>query len=132
MARSVLSVALYWLFLWKQWNLFLIALKWWQHQKTRRDTFDDAGHGVIMALFELWIVLKGRNLTQRKSTNEIWLTFFNGRYIIVLMGCFSIYTGLIYNDIFSEALNIFGFSWKTLKLGTLLWFFEFNNCGTGR
>jgi V-type H+-transporting ATPase subunit a len=85
-----------------------------------------------MALFELWIVLKGRNLTQRKSTNEIWLTFFNGRYIIVLMGCFSIYTGLIYNDIFSEALNIFGFSWKTLKLGTLLWFFEFNNCGTGR
>merc|ERR1712038_1918125 len=70
---------------------------------------------IIMFGFALYMVVKEKQLMARKSDNEIWNYFFNGRYIIFLMGIFSIYTGLICNDVFSKSMNIFGSSWQVTE-----------------
>ncbi|XP_045493844.1 V-type proton ATPase 116 kDa subunit a1-like [Colias croceus] len=76
--------------------------------------FGDMGHGLIMTAFAAIIIILEKPLAKKKTDNEIWNIFFGGRYIILLMGIFSMYTGLIYNDLFSKSLNIFGSSWRNV------------------
>lgn len=65
--------------------------------------FGDIGHGVLVALAALGFIMV-ENKYPRGFGEEITDTFFFGRYIILLMGIFAVYTGFIYNDIFSREL----------------------------
>uniref|UniRef100_A0A673NKS0 V-type proton ATPase subunit a n=1 Tax=Sinocyclocheilus rhinocerous TaxID=307959 RepID=A0A673NKS0_9TELE len=73
--------------------------------------FGDVGHGLLMTLAALWMVLEEKDPKLRKNTNEIWQMMFGGRYLILLMGLFSIYTGAIYNECFSRGLSTFSSGW---------------------
>ena len=76
--------------------------------------FGDFGHGFILTAAACAMILYERTLSKRKL-DEIFSMAFFGRYIMLLMGVFSMYTGLIYNDAFSKALTLFPSQWEWPK-----------------
>ncbi|KAH8407398.1 hypothetical protein KR222_003365, partial [Zaprionus bogoriensis] len=78
--------------------------------------FGDLGHGIILCLFASTLIIYEKKIEQRNrmalTENEILNILFAGRYIILLMGVFSLYVGFIYNDVVSMPLNLFGSSWS--------------------
>ncbi|KAM6422950.1 V-type proton ATPase 116 kDa subunit a 2 [Liasis olivaceus] len=83
--------------------------------------FGDCGHGFLMFLFAFFLVLYEKHPKLLRSQDEIMKMFFQGRYIIMLMGLFSIYTGLIYNDCFSKSLTIFNSGWHVSQMPGMDW-----------
>ena len=73
--------------------------------------FGDLGHGLLMTLAATAMIYYERTLQKRKLDEIVSMAFF-GRYIMLMMGIFSMYTGLIYNDMFSKALDLFPSQWQ--------------------
>ncbi|KAM3913424.1 V-type proton ATPase 116 kDa subunit a 3 [Leptodactylus fuscus] len=78
--------------------------------------FGDIGHGLLMFLFALWLVLGENSPKLKNSENEIFSMCFGGRYLILLMGLLSIYTGFVYNECFSRATVIFPSGWSVAAM----------------
>jgi len=69
--------------------------------------FGDFGHGLLLTIFALVMIINEKKLSAGQL-NEMIKTCFDGRYLLLLMGLFSMYTGLLYNECFSVAMDIFG------------------------
>jgi V-type H+-transporting ATPase subunit a len=70
--------------------------------------YGDIGHGTCLALAGLYLVLSYSDDPKR---GEMMGGIYGARYMILMMGCFAIYAGLIYNDCFSLPLSLFKSSW---------------------
>jgi len=71
--------------------------------------FGDFGHAVIMFTAALAMIYWEKPL--KKVTFELFAMVYYGRYIALVMSAFSIYTGLIYNDVFSKSMTLFRSGW---------------------
>lgn len=99
--------------------------------------FGDVGHGTLMLLTAAFMCIYEKKLAKAglgevscRGTSsptisfipdlfilcslfqQIFEMFFYGRYIILLMGAFSIFTGFLYNDIFSKSMHLFHTGWE--------------------
>ena len=72
--------------------------------------FGDLGHGFLMVCAASAMIYWEKPL--KKVRDELFSMAFYGRYIMLMMGIFSVYTGLIYNDVFSKSLSIFPSAWE--------------------
>jgi len=73
--------------------------------------FGDFGHGFIMFLAACAMIYFEKPLSKGKLDELFSMAFF-GRYIMLMMGLFSMYTGLIYCDAFSKDLALFPSMWQ--------------------
>lgn len=60
-----------------------------------------------MFLFAMYLLANEKKFL-KQQLDEIFGMCFGGRYCIVLMAVFSIFTGLIYNEFFSMPMTLFG------------------------
>eukprot|EP01105_Mastigella_eilhardi_P003267 TRINITY_DN1421_c0_g2_i1.p1 TRINITY_DN1421_c0_g2~~TRINITY_DN1421_c0_g2_i1.p1 ORF type:complete len:834 (+),score=240.26 TRINITY_DN1421_c0_g2_i1:368-2503(+) len=73
--------------------------------------FGDAGHAVMMLAAALAFIYYEKALA-KISLNEIVEMLFFGRYVLLLMALFSIFTGILYNDVFGLGMDLFGTAWR--------------------
>lgn len=73
--------------------------------------FGDLGHGFLMFIAACAMIYWEKPLSKGKLDELFSMAFF-GRYIMLMMGIFSMYTGLIYCDAFSKDVALFPSMWK--------------------
>eukprot|EP00475_Leptophrys_vorax_P011349 TRINITY_DN17861_c0_g1_i3.p1 TRINITY_DN17861_c0_g1~~TRINITY_DN17861_c0_g1_i3.p1 ORF type:complete len:781 (-),score=105.21 TRINITY_DN17861_c0_g1_i3:124-2148(-) len=79
--------------------------------------FGDWGHGILMLLGALWLVRNEKKFSSQKL-DDIMEMAFGGRYVILLMAIFSIYTGFVYNEFFAVAFDLIIFGGSAYTCST--------------
>jgi V-type H+-transporting ATPase subunit a len=74
--------------------------------------FGDIGHGGLLTLLGLWLVLKKNEILKNFPYLK---TLVKNRYFFLFLGIFAFYNGIIYNDFFAMPLGIFGSCYKNKK-----------------
>ena len=69
--------------------------------------FGDVGHAVMMIAFAAIMLWYEKKMLKSQLSDTVQM-IFGGRYIILLMGLFSVYTGFMYNEFFSMPMAIAG------------------------
>lgn len=82
--------------------------------------YGDIGHGAIVTIGALYLVLTEGRMKNRRSMDEMLYNVYTARYMLLAMGCCAIYAGMIYNDFFSLGLDLFGTTYIYDKPGTEL------------
>lgn len=72
--------------------------------------FGDLGHAIIMLTAALAMIYWEKSL--KKVSFELFAMIFYGRYIALVMAVFSVFTGLMYNDIFSKSMTLWKSAWE--------------------
>ena len=71
--------------------------------------FGDIGHGLLILLLSIYIEINNKKI---KLSNSILKELVRYRYILLLMGFFSFFCGIIYNDFMSIPLSFFKSCYK--------------------
>jgi V-type H+-transporting ATPase subunit a len=69
--------------------------------------FGDLGHASLMLMFAVYLI-RNEKVLGASPQGEIFGMAFGGRYCILLMSVFSLYTGLLYNEFFSVPMVFAG------------------------
>ncbi|KAJ1515192.1 H(+)-transporting V0 sector ATPase subunit a [Coelomomyces lativittatus] len=69
--------------------------------------FGDLGHALMVLIAAFYLILRSKQLKVSSKKSEFLSMLYEGRYIILLMSLFAIYTGIMYNDILSKSMSIF-------------------------
>ena len=87
--------------------------------------FGDIGHGGLLTLFGLWLVLKKHDILKNFPFLK---NLVKNRYFFLFLGFFAFYNGIIYNDFFAIPLGIFGSCYKNVKKNGKIVTNRKNNC----
>ncbi len=80
--------------------------------------YGDMGHGSILLGFGLFLVMSYSSMAKgKRDIGEMVSSMYMSRWMLLLMGFFSVYCGLIYNDYFALGLDLFGSRWTFTNTG---------------
>ena len=76
--------------------------------------YGDIGHGSCLVIGSTYLLLTEKKANER-GLDEMMKGLYGARYMLFMMGIYSVYCGLVYNDFFSLGLNLFGSNFDFVK-----------------